>query len=176
MSCPTVLAGISLDCGNTSGGVKEVYIAPYEDILSVEVSQETGDIIAITMAATKQFFKYKFRKNTASFTPNGNIDDAAGTSYTQSDLVMQFTKMDSAKRLEIVSLAKSECAVIVKDANDTYWFMGKDEYVSCTAYSGESGTGRADFNGYKVTLTDMSKELPYEVDEAIIADLLAAGA
>ena len=25
----------------------------------------------------------------------------------------------------------SACAVIVKDANDKYWYLGKDNYVEC---------------------------------------------
>ena len=48
--------------------------------------------------------------------------------------------MDTSKRLEISALAIGNMAMIVKDANGKYWFLGKDEP---TMASGTSQTGVA---------------------------------
>ena len=82
--------------------------------------------------------------------------------------------MDTTKRIEISALAQGELAVIVKDANGAYWFLGKDAPVKASAGDGLTGTARADRNGYSITLQDNSLELPLEVDAEIVDDLVAA--
>jgi hypothetical protein len=81
-------------------------------------------------------------------------------------------KMETSKRLEIMALMMSACAVIVKDANDKYWYLGKDNYVECSAGSATTGTATSDANHYELTLSDTSAELPYEVDATVIPELL----
>ena len=63
--------------------------------------------------------------------------------------------------------------MIVKDANSKYWYLGYDEPVQASAAAAQTGTARTDGNSYTITLQDTSLKLPYEVDEAAIATLLA---
>jgi hypothetical protein len=65
-----------------------------------------------------------------------------------------------------------DLAVIVKDANGKYWYLGKDEPVNASAGDGQTGTNRGDANRYTLTLQDNSLEMPYEVDATIIENLL----
>ena len=81
-------------------------------------------------------------------------------------------KMETAKRIEIMALMMSACAVIVRDSNDKYWYLGKDNYVECSAGSAQTGTAISDSNHYELTLTDTSSELPYEVAASSIDALL----
>ena len=60
---------------------------------------------------------------------------------------------------------------IVLDSNGKYWFLGYDFPISASAATGQTGTAFADFGGYNVTLTDNSKEFPYEVPASIIETL-----
>ena len=87
-------------------------------------------------------------------------------------LVCHFNKMDTAKRTEIAALDGAQLAAIVQDMNGTYWYLGKDNWVSTSAVTGQTGAGMDDGNFYTVTLTDTSSELPYTVDPDIIAGLL----
>ena len=60
-------------------------------------------------------------------------------------------------------LFSNKLAVIVKDCNGVYWYLGKDEPVVSSAGTGETGTARSDGNKYTVTLQDTSLSYPYEI-------------
>lgn len=152
------------------GGIVEVLIANYSDVQGV--TEASNKISAITMASTAKFKKYSFPKNTGSLTSNYTIDDTTGAKFVVSDLVMVFTRMETTKRVEISALAQGDLAVIVKDANGAYWYLGKNEPVRVSAGDGNTGTARADRNGYSITLQDNSLEMPIEVDADVISTIL----
>ena len=166
--CNQTLAGISLDCTNSLGGIKTVYIANYGDVTEIEIDEASGQITGVTMSAETKFKPYQFRKQTGSMTSTLNVDETAGINYVSTELSLVFTKMETAKRLEMTALAKAQLAVIVKDSNNKYWYLGKDDYVSSTAGSGNTGTAKGDSNNYSLTLTDESDTYPYEITEEAV--------
>jgi len=154
------------------GGIVEALIANHADVSAV--TETAGKITAISMASSAKFHRYQLPRNTGSLSSNYTIDDTTGAKFVASDLVLQVNRMDTAKRIEISALAQGELAIIVKDANGAYWFLGKDAPVKASAGDGLTGTARADRNGYSITLQDNSLELPLEVDAEIVDDLVAA--
>lgn len=154
------------------GGVVEVYIANHADVTGVTVTADK--VTGITLASSAKFKKYALPRNTASLSSNYTISDENGTKFVVSDLVIQANKMDTVKRIEFVALAQGELAVIVKDANGAYWYLGYDAPVKASAGDGLTGTARADRNGYSVTLQDNSLVLPMEVDATIMSDIVDA--
>ncbi len=172
MACAQTLNGIINDCAPSMGGIVEVYIANHSDVSELTVTD--GKVTAIAMVSSAKFKKYAFPRNTGSLTSNYTIDDATGAKFVVSDLVLQFNRMETSKRVEITALAQGELAIIVKDSNGAYWFLGKDAPVKASAGDGLTGTARADRNGYSVTLQDNSLELPLEVLDTIIAALIAS--
>ena len=170
MACTQILAGITLDCASSVGGIKEVYIANYDD---VTVDEFDGEMItSIRLSGNTKFKKYEFRKQTGSMTSTLNVDETAGVNYVSTELNLVFTKMETAKRIEIAALSVGQLAVIVKDGNNKYWYLGYNDYVSATAGSANTGTAKGDSNNYSITLKDESDSYPYEVDPTIIDDLL----
>ena len=174
MSCSQLLNGIAADCQTNVGGVREVYIANYSDVSTIEVDETSNMIKTITMADTAKFKKYAFKKNTSSMTSTLNVDPANGVNFVQTDLTVVFAKQETVKRMEIAKLSLGELRVIVLDANGKYWFLGQEEFVSATSGSAETGTNRTDGNRYQIVLTDYSSSYPYEVDPTIVAGLIAA--
>lgn len=172
MACNSyTLTGLNNTCKeNSFGGIKEVYIAQYDDISGVTVDSGTS-LATITMSGSSKFAQYKLLKNTGALTSTLNASEAS-SSYFTNEVTLQFMKMETSKRLEIMALMMSACAVIVKDANNKYWFLGKDNYVECTAGTAQTGTAASDSNHYELTLTDTSAELPYEVDPANIPSII----
>lgn len=154
------------------GGIVEALIANHADVTAL--TETAGKITAITMASSAKFHRYQLPRNTGSLSSNYTIDDTTGAKFVASDLVLQVNRMDTAKRIEISALAQGELAIIVKDANGVFWFLGKDAPVKASAGDGLTGTARADRNGYSITLQDNSLELPLEVDAEIVDDLVAA--
>ena len=174
MSCSQLLNGIAADCQTNVGGVREVYIANYGDVTTVEVDEVSNMIKTITMVDSAKFKKYAFKKNTSSMTSTLNVDPANGINFVQTDLSLVFAKQETVKRMEITKLSLGELRIIVLDANGKYWFLGQEEFVSATAGTAETGTNRSDGNKYTITLTDYSASYPYEVDPSIVAGLIAA--
>lgn len=172
MACSQLLNGIAADCQTNVGGVREVYIANYGDVTTIEVDDSSNMIKTITMADTAKFKKYAFKKNTSSMTSTLNVDPANGVNFVQTDLSLVFAKQETVKRMEIAKLSLGELRVIVLDANGKYWFLGQEEFVSATAGTAETGTNRQDGNRYTITLTDYSSSYPYEVDPTIISGIV----
>lgn len=171
MACNSqTLAGLAKDCTPSMGGIVEVLIANHDDVSSVTV---TGDkITAISMTSEAKFKKYQFQRNTGSMTSTYTIDKTNGVQYVTTDLVLQFNRMETTKRVEMTALSINDLAVIVKDCNGTFFYLGYDEPVNASAGDGQTGTARSDANRYSITLQDNSREMPYEIDAAIVDALV----
>lgn len=170
LNCDSLmLNGLDLGCGNGIGGIKEVYITTYDSLSGTpSFDDEAGTVNNLNVS--KKFKVYKFRKATGSLTSTLNIDDSAGTSYIQSDLSLQFNKYaDVATRLEIQALSISNLIVIVKTNNGQFVYLGADNPVTATAGGGQTGQAYADGSFYNITLTDISRNYPYIVDETTIS-------
>lgn len=159
MACTQTLAGIIRDCLPNMGGIRAVYLANYADVSSL--TEASGVITTVSMSGSAVFKKYEFARNTSSLTSNYAVNAENGTTYVESDLLMVFNRMDTAKRLEIVALAQGELVAIVEDNNGNKWYLGHDEPLTINAGDGQTGTARADRNGYSVTLRDNSLEMPF---------------
>ena len=171
MSCPITLNGIALDCKGM-GGVKNIWIADRADV--EEITDTAGEITAI--APTNLFVGklYKTRKQVAMMESTVQNDEQAGTSYIETTLTASFAKMDKTKRLEIEALRLGDVVALVEDQNGEYWYLGYDNPVTLQEGSGTTGQAYADSNSYSITLIDMSREMPLNVDETIIDTLTVA--
>ena len=171
MACLITLNGITLDCQPSLGGIKKVWLAQYSDVSEVTVDPESKMISSITNAG--EWYEYQFRKATGSLTSTLNVDETAGTNYVSNELSLVFTKMETAKRIEIAALSIGQLCAIVLDSNGHYWFLGKDDYVSASAGAGNTGTAKGDQNAYTLTLSTDSDSYPYEIDPSKIETILA---
>ena len=102
-------------------------------------------------------------------------DDTSGINYVTTELNLVFTKMETAKRLEMSALALGQLAVIVEDSNGKYWYLGKDDYVSASAGTGNTGIAKGDSNNYSLTLKDESDTFPIEVAEEALGMIIGVG-
>lgn len=170
MACNQTLGGLILDCSSSVGGIKAVYIANYADVTAIEYDGET--ITNFTMSGETKFKKYEFRKQTGSMTSTLNVDEQAGVNYVSTELNLVFAKMETQKRLEISALSKGQLAVIVKDGNDNYFYLGVNDYVSATAGSGATGQSKGDSNNYSITLKDESDDYPPLIDKTVVEDVV----
>ena len=171
------LAGLCKDCEGSVGGIVTVYAIPWSWVKSVSVGTATTGtdidyqiITAITFdtavtAAT--FYEYQLRKNTGSMTSTLNVTDD-GNVYVSTELSLVFSKMETKKRIEMNALAVQDLAIIVKDANGKYWYLGETEPVNASAGEGATGTNRTDSNHYGITFTALSPDFPKEVAESAL--------
>lgn len=161
MACLQTINGIARDCAANIGGLKKVYIGPYDEGLTLELT--SGAISTFTPSSGAAKLKaFNFRSGAASFTSTSQIDAVSGVSMVQTQLVMNFGRMDAAKRAEIQALLTGEVMVIAVDNNGMAWFLGKDTpVVAVGAQNAASGAAKTEANQYSITLQDESAELPY---------------
>lgn len=160
------IKGLQNMCDSSVGGVKNIWIGVYPtDLKLTEDAGIVTDIKDGTSAVT--WHKYYVKKNVANFTSTQTIDPANGVSFVTTDLSLVFTKMDTPKRIEMTALALNDLIVIVEDANNTKWLLGKDNPVTVSAGTGETGTAATDGNKYTLTLQDIANTFPFEVSKDV---------
>ena len=169
--CNQTLAGISLDCTNNMGGIKTVYIANFDDVKSITESNNV--ITGITMESGATFKTYQFRKGTSSMSSELTADESNGLNFVTTTLNLVFTRMDTAKRIEMSALAIAQLAVIVLDSNGVYWYLTPDEYASASAGTAETGTAKGDRNAYSLTLTTENETYPVEITKEAVEAVCA---
>ena len=175
MACKSfALSGTAIPCKDNMGGIREVYIIKSGDIAAKALNTEQSQIATITLNEGSKFKTYKFRKGTGSMTSTASSDEAIGNFSVTTELALQFSKMETSKRLEIMALCLEDVEVIVYDWNGRYWYLGFDFPVTATSATAQTGTASTDLNGYNVTLSDTSSEFPFEVPASIVADLIQA--
>lgn len=163
MSCLQTLGGLLRDCEANRGGVKQVLLANFDDVSTVEVDSTSGKIDTITMATSKKFHRYYMRPEQASMASTLNVNKDNGTNYVSTILAMVFHKMDTTKRIEMTALSVAGLRALVQDGNGLWWLLGYDEPMYASAGDGNTGAKSDDRNGYTLSLEDKSQTFPYEI-------------
>ena len=168
MSCTQTIKGLARSCDLNTGGLKKVYIGPWDEGKTVTIT--SGAISAYSATASHPNYKaFNFRPGAASLVSTSNIDATSGSLNIQTQLVMNFGKMDATKRTEIMALLQGEVQVIAVDNNGTAWLLGKDVPVLAVgSQNAQSGAARTEANQYAITLQDESTELPYPFTDATV--------
>lgn len=171
------LSGLTLDCSVNKGGIKEVYITNYDEALLANFNARvaSGDTaateIAVSALTGSTWVHYAFKRNTGSMTSTLNVDDAAGTNYVTTEVVLQFNRMETKKRIEMRALSLNELIVICVDSNSKAWLLGQNEPVVASAGTGQTGTQKSDGNYYQITLQANDDSYPFEV-KGDLSDLI----
>lgn len=168
MACLQTINGIARDCSSNLGGLKKVYIAPYDEDATVTVT--AGAISTYSAGAGAANYKaFNFRTGAASMTSTSQIDAVSGVSMVQTQLVMNFGRMDATKRAEIQALLTGEVMVIAVDNNGVAWLLGKDTpVVAIGAQNAQTGAAKTEANQYSITIQDESAELPYPFTDSTV--------
>lgn len=155
------LSGLNAGCKDSVGGVAKVWLA---DSASVEWTKDASTH-TIKPDATSAFKVYNLRKGAASMTSTLTVNDNSGNYFT-SELTMNFLKMETSKRIEVMAMLMGQATGIVKDRNGKYWAIGVDNPLEGSAGTGETGTAASDANQYSVTISVDDAELPMEITDA----------
>ena len=168
------LKGISTDCNSNLGGVSKVYIANYADGIYTIDETSTADTAGVVTAINSSitWYQYNFRAESSNFTSTLN-KTADGGNYVSTEIVLNFARQETAKRLEMNALALNEIAVVVKDNNNKYWAFGLDRPVASSAGSAETGTAFGDANRYSITLLSNDARFAPELSSDAITALLS---
>lgn len=171
MAC-ILTQGLNLDCKDSVGGIKEVYIAEVGTLSSV--TEASGIVSAITKATGKRFWKYSLIRDTSNFDQVITVSEQNGTVFYAQTLQIIMNKMQASTRNEIMLLAQNNVAVVAVDNNGVGWLLGKEFGLVLSGNSG-SGTAWADRNGSTLSFAGNEKQLAPTVAASVIAALETAG-
>ena len=162
-------SGIPLQCSESTGGVKTVYIGAYDDV-NTTFTYDLDEIID-TVVSSETFYTYKFRPQTASYDEAGNHSIENGTNFWTQTLSMVFHKLDADKRNNILLLAGADLHVIVETQNGKYWWLGLKNGANLTDSSSGAGKAYGDLNGYTITITGSEPLMAHELSSSAFASL-----
>ena len=123
------LSGLNAGCKDSVGGVAKIWLADQS-----EVSWTVNDGIAKpSQGSVEQAFKvYNLRRGAASMTSTLTVNDNAG-SYFTTEIAMNFLKMETAKRIEVMAMLMGQSTGIVKDNNGKYWAISVEHALEGSA-------------------------------------------
>lgn len=168
MACNNI-ENIVKNCLSNSGGIYTFYYIDQDLVNSVTVDPATYTITAIDLDESMK--KIEFKRNTGNYTEVDTIDLINGSSYTLQTITLMLHRRQAliSRALKIAGEGQRYLAIIVGDANGSYWYF---DYAQLTATGEGSGTAKADGSKYSVTFTAEANQLAYEVDPDIVPALL----
>jgi len=160
MACE-LTAGFNLDCKNTIGGIKAIYLQQHEDFLTGVTIDGNEEVDALP---TKTIYKYICPKHTGSFTEEVASSVENGTIFYTQTVTATFFKLTAARRKELELVGKNRLVVFVQDNNDNIWMVGRMDGAEVTAASTATGVAKGDLNGYTITFTAEEKSKAYRLE------------
>ena len=152
-----VLTGIPRDASRGLGGICEVLIANWGDVMGdvsgASIDDATG-IVTFAADASTYFKVYQPSNNTANYNVALTGTEANGSNEYLATVTLGFKRNQAAKRNEVAVLANSEVEIVLKDKNGLAWAFGnKCNGMALTGNIGESGTAGGDSMGQTMTFT-----------------------
>jgi hypothetical protein len=146
-----------IKCNNSQGGVKEVYVMPYVDYLDSQIS-------VINNVLTRFPYNIIYRLNAFNINFNTDAKQDKDVEYSEKISFQLKKLLESDNFKQFVS---RDWRVIVKDNNSKIRMFGLRNGL-IGSYKEDSGTGRADFNGYSFNFEGKEEDTaPYIYDLSI---------
>ena len=150
MAC-NLTTGFPLDCLEGIGGVKEVFIANYDDFeTGITYDAVTGEIDGLPTAT---IYRYVPFRNSGSYIETVQKNLETGTLFFSQEVGWTFGKLAQNMRNEFLNVAKARMVVFVRTNDNQILMVGIGEGAQLTAGTVQSGAQKADLMGYQVTVT-----------------------
>ena len=156
MACD-ITRGRLIDCKDTIGGLKAIYICKaYSNNINAVANINATEMTTAGFATwsccggTVEVFKYDLVPNLSSMTVNINSDNANGTTFFEQTLSVTLQKIDHDTTNELRLMAYSRAQIFVQDQNDNCFLLGIDNGCHVTGGTVITGTAMGDQNGYTI--------------------------
>lgn len=171
MAC-ALTQGYTLDCLDSSGGVKELY---FIEKANATVSVTSGVTTTITKAIGKKFWKYELIHQSAEVTETKTGNRENGTNMVTQTIKFPINKLSVSLRNELELLFQNVLLCVAVDNNGTPWLYGNDFGLTATQADAKTGVKLGDRNGYEITLVGEEKVFAVKVDATSFAALTTVG-
>ena len=160
-ACTNLSKGRGIDCTRSAGGVKNVYLANFEDILNITVT--SSEVTVFSCRA--DLYKYALPKRGGSVAEVLNADAGTLTAlyYTQG-LTIYLDKLSKEDQDELHRLGQSKLIALVElnqrnaAGHNVILCLGIKNGLRLNSGNNVSGDNWSSANGYEWILTGMEKE------------------
>ena len=175
MACD-ITRGRLIDCKDTIGGLKAIYIAKaYSNnilekatISNTEMTDADWENWSAGDATNYVVFKYDLVPNLSSMNVTINSDNANGTTFFTQALSVTLQKIDHDMTNELRLMAYSRSQIFVQDSNDNVFMLGLENGCHVSGGTVVTGAAKGDMNGYTIEWTAEEKnaliQLPLATD------------
>ena len=162
MAC-NLTAAISLDCLDSIGGIRTLYVSTDFDYTTVTAGATAG--ITALSGGTGTFYQIQVAKDVASFTETFNVSNTNGTAYFDQAVTIPVQHLSSEKRQQIQLLAYNRASrVVFEDNNGLFWLAGLTRGCVLTTGTTTTGTAVGDATQYSFVLSGQEPEMAYQVN------------
>lgn len=151
MACD-ISGGRIVDCKDSVGGIKAVYIGNYKDMVS-QTAWAAASNDTVTVIDTQTFYEFELRPELSSLTVNYQSDPNSGTTFFEQALSLTFQKLDATDIADIRALCQGRPNIWVLDNNDNAWLVGAEHGCNVTGGSIQTGTAFGDLTGFTLDFT-----------------------
>lgn len=160
----TLTAGLSKACGARSGGVRKIWLANVNEILSFTLTGNSWS--AVTMDGSAKFFLFEFEQDTAYHKGAGTTENMA--IKVDHEVGAFFSLNNAIKRdrfQEILEASPCGVVAIVEDNNGTKWVRGwsnkfaGERALKNNTVDDDSGKLMTDLSGTTIVLKGTDSEL-----------------
>ena len=163
MACIALTKGRGLDCSRTSGGIKYVYFAVYDQVTSIP--QTAGEVTDIEMG-TDVLYRYAMPLGTASLSDSITGSKENGTIFYTPTLNLVLNKLTKEDQNQIKLLGQTKVICFAQlnatlaSGNDVIVALGTVNGMELNAGTMDSGAAWGDRGGYTLTFDGM-EALPF---------------
>ena len=145
-------------CKDKVGGINNIYLINYDDLVIGDVTYDVTDTDVITELGTDvPAFKYELKAATNTFEQTVNSSRDNGTTFFEQTLNIVLKGMSKEKNKELKLLAYGRPVVLIEDNNGNLLLAGLEHGMDVSGGTFATGGAMGDLNGYSLTLSGMEK-------------------
>ena len=172
MACTALSKGRGLDCSRTSGGIKYVYFAVYDEVTSIP--QTAGEVTDIEMGANF-LYRYAMPLGTASLSESITGSRENGTIFYTPTLTLILNKLTKEDQNQVKLLGQTKLIIFAQlnatlaTGHDAIVALGTVNGMELNAGTMDSGAAWGDRGGYTLTFDGM-EAMPFPLVEDYTTD------
>ena len=170
MACGLLTKGRGLDCNRISGGVKAVYFAVYDQVLSTTLGTgaDLGSITDIDMG-TSSVYKYVMPLGVSSVTDTVTGSRENGTIFYTPSINIILNRLTKEDQNQIKLLGATKTIILVElnatlasNGHNVLICLGRVNGMELNAGTMDSGASFGDRGGYTLTFDGLENE-PFQM-------------
>jgi hypothetical protein len=169
MACTALTKGRGTDCNRISGGVKYIYFAVFDQVLSTTTA--SGEVTDVDMG-TNSIYRYTMPNGVASINDTVVGSRENGTIYYTPTASVVFNRLTKEDQNEVKLLGATKTIIfaqlnqqLLSNGHDVIVMLGKDYGMEMNAGDITSGVAWGDRNGYNLTFDGMESDPFYMVKD-----------